>query len=50
MHGRAYLDIVKLVPLNVVVVIVAVALDSGAVVIRYVPQLMGLVPGAHRKC
>ncbi len=50
MHGRAYLDIVELVPLYVVVVIIAVALDSGAVVVRYVPQLMSLVPGAHRKC
>ena len=43
-----YLDIVELVPLNVVVVIVTVALDCGAVVVRYVPQLMGLVPGTHR--
>jgi len=49
-HGRAYLDIVELVPLYVVVVIVTVALDCGAVVIRYVPQLMSLVPGVQRKC
>jgi hypothetical protein len=40
----AHLDIVELIPLNLIVVIVAVALHGGAVVVRHVPQLVGLVP------
>ena len=42
--NKAYLYVIKLVPLNVIIVIVTVALDCGAVVIRNISQLMGLVP------
>ena len=37
-------DVVKQVPLDRVVLVVSVAVDGGAEVIRHVPQLMGLVP------
>ena len=42
--NKAYLYVIKLVPLNVIIVIVTVALDCGAVVIRNISQLRGLVP------
>ena len=37
-------NIVKKIPLDGVVLVVSVAVDGGAEVIRHVPQLVGLVP------
>ena len=41
----AVVDIVEQVPLDVVILVVSVAVDGGAVVIGHVPQLVGLEPG-----
>ena len=38
------IDIVKKVPLDGVVLVVSIAIDGGAEVIRHVPQQVGLVP------
>ena len=38
------IDVVKQVPLDRVVLVISVAVDGGAEVIRHIPQLVGLVP------
>ena len=40
-------DVVKQVPLDRVVLVISVAVDGGAEVIRHVPQLVGLVSGCQ---
>ena len=38
------IDVVKQVPLDRVVLVISVAVEGGAEVLRHVPQLVGLVP------
>ena len=41
------IDVIKQVPLDRVVLVVSVAVDGGAEVIRHISQLVGLVPESH---